>query len=77
MVVSLGPRPLALVMPSLVGRTPDEARLITEQLGLVVRSVRYERGGNRLLRDVVVVQEPVAGARVLEGEGVTLRVGKG
>lgn len=76
MVVSLGPRPLALVMPSLVGRTPDEAKLITEQLGLVVRSVRYERGGNRLLRDVVVVQEPVAGARVLEGEGVTLRVGK-
>ncbi len=77
MVVSLGPRPLALVMPSLVGRTPEEARLITEQLGLVVRSVRNLRGGSRLLRDVVVVQEPVAGARVVEGAGVTLRVGKG
>lgn len=77
MVVSLGPPPLALVMPSLVGRTPEEARLISEELGLVVRSVRYERGGSRLLRDVVVVQEPVAGARVVEGEGVTLRVGKG
>ncbi|MFH1501960.1 MAG: PASTA domain-containing protein [Candidatus Eisenbacteria bacterium] len=77
MVVSQGPRPLALVMPSLVGRTPEEARLIAEQLGLVVRSVRYERGGRRLLREVVVVQEPVAGARIIEGESVTLRVGNG
>jgi serine/threonine-protein kinase len=77
MVVSLGPRPLELVMPSLVGRTPEEARLIAEELGLVVRSVRYDRGRSDVLRDVVVVQEPVAGARIVEGEGVTLRVGKG
>lgn len=77
MVVSLGPRPVALIMPSLVGRTPEEARLIAEELGLVVRSVRYDRGRGDVLRDVVVVQEPVAGARIVEGEGVTLRVGKG
>jgi serine/threonine-protein kinase len=77
MVVSLGPRPLSLTMPSLVGRTPDEARVIIEQLGLIVRSVRHERGGTRFMRDVVVVQDPVAGSRVMEGEGVTLRVGKG
>ncbi len=77
MVVSLGPKPVALVMPSLVGRTPEEARLIAEQLGLVVRSVRYERGRGDVLRDVVLVQEPVAGARVVEGESVTFRVGKG
>ncbi|MBD3348414.1 MAG: PASTA domain-containing protein [Candidatus Eisenbacteria bacterium] len=77
MVVSLGPRPLPLVMPSLVGRTPEEARMIAEELGLVVRSVRYDRARSDVLRDVVVVQEPVAGARVVEGNGVTLRVGKG
>ncbi len=77
MVVSLGPRPMALIMPSLVGRTPEEARLIVEELGLVVRSVRYGQGRSDFLRDVVLVQEPVAGARVVEGESVTLRVGKG
>jgi beta-lactam-binding protein with PASTA domain len=79
LMVSLGPRPLELVMPSLIGKTPEEARLIAEGLGLVVRSTKYERGRNRstALRDVVIVQEPPAGARVSEGDGVTLRIGKG
>jgi beta-lactam-binding protein with PASTA domain len=77
MLVSLGPRPLELVMPSLIGKSPEEARLIAETLGLVVRSVKYEGRRSRILRDVVVVQDPVAGSRVVEGEGVTLRVGKG
>jgi beta-lactam-binding protein with PASTA domain len=77
LLVSLGPKPLEMVMPSLVGRTPEEARLVAEELGLVVRSVKYERGRSSILRDVVVVQEPVAGSRVVEGEGITLRVGKG
>ena len=77
LLVSLGPPPLEIAMPSLVGRTPEEARLIAEELGLVVRSIKYESGRSGILRDVVVVQEPVAGSRVVEGEGVTLRVGKG
>lgn len=77
MLVSLGIGPVELIMPSLVGRTPEEARLIAEGLGLVVRSVSYERGRSRFFRDVVVVQNPVAGSRVTSGEGVTLRVGKG
>jgi beta-lactam-binding protein with PASTA domain len=77
MLVSLGVAPVELIMPSLVGRTPDEARLIAEGLGLVVRSVSYERGRSRYFRDVVVVQDPVAGSRVAAGEGVTLRVGQG
>ncbi len=79
LIVSLGPRPLELVMPSLIGKTPEEARVIAEGLGLVVRSTKYERGRSRsgALRDVVVVQEPPAGARVHEGDGITLRIGKG
>jgi serine/threonine-protein kinase len=76
MLVSLGPRAAELVMPSLVGRTPEEARLVAEELGLTVRSIKYERSRG-FLRDVVVVQDPVAGSRVVAGEGVTLRVGKG
>jgi len=79
LVVSLGPKPLELVMPSLIGKTPEEARVIAEGLGLVVRSTKYERGRRRstALRDVVIVQEPPAGARVHEGDGITLRIGKG
>ena len=77
LLVSLGPRPLEFIMPSLVGRTPEEARLIAEGLGLVVRAVKYERGDGRFHRDVVVVQDPAAGSHVVEGEGVTLRVGRG
>jgi serine/threonine-protein kinase len=75
MLVSLGPRPLELMMPSLVGKTAEEARLIVEALGLVTRSVKYERGLRRSVREVVVVQDPVAGSHVVEGEGVTLRIG--
>jgi beta-lactam-binding protein with PASTA domain len=77
MLVSLGTAPVELIMPSLVGRTPEEARLIAEGLGLVVRSVTYDRGRSRFFRDVVVVQNPVAGSRVTSGESVTLHVGQG
>ncbi len=76
MLVSLGPRSPEFIMPSLVGRTPEEARLVAEELGLTVRSIKYERSRG-FLRDVVVVQDPVAGSRVVTGVGVTLRVGKG
>lgn len=76
-LVSLGAKPRELVMPLLIGKSPEEARLVAETLGLVVRSVKYEGRRSRILRDVVVVQDPVAGSRVVEGEGVTLRVGKG
>jgi beta-lactam-binding protein with PASTA domain len=75
LLVSLGPRPAEFAMPSLVGRTTEEARLIVEQLGLVMRSVKYDRGRSRVARELVVVQDPVAGSHVVEGEGVTLRIG--
>jgi beta-lactam-binding protein with PASTA domain len=75
MMVSLGPRPTQMVMPSLVGRTPEEARLIAEGLGLVMRSVKYEGASNRSPRQVVVVQDPVAGSHVVAGDAVTLRIG--
>lgn len=77
LLVSLGRRPAELVMPLLVGRGPDEARAIAEGLGLVVRSVSYgktDRGAR--LREVVIMQDPPAGTRITEGEGVTLRIGR-
>jgi serine/threonine-protein kinase len=75
LLVSLGPRPVEITMPSLVGKTAEEARLIVEGLGLVMRSVRYERGRGRGSRDLVVAQDPVTGSHVVEGEGVTVRIG--
>jgi len=77
MLVSLGPRPVELMMPSLIGRTAEEARLVVEALGLVTHAVKYERvrGRSRSSREIVVTQDPVAGSHVVEGEGVTLRIG--
>ena len=75
MLVSLGPKPAELIMPSLVGKTAEEARLIVEGLGLVMRSVRYERGRREGIRELVVVQDPVTGSHVVEGDGVTVRIG--
>jgi len=76
LLVSLGPKPIELIMPSLVGKTAEEARLIVEGLGLIMRSVKYETGTRRgSTREVVVVQDPVAGSHVVEGDGVTLRIG--
>ncbi len=78
-LVSLGPTPIELAMPTLIGKTPEEARVIAEGLGLVVRSTTYERRRSRgsRLRDVVIVQDPAPGARVTEGESVVIRVGNG
>ncbi len=77
LLVSLGRRPAELVMPSLVGRGPDEARAIAEGLGLVVRSVTYGKSDRvARFREVVIMQDPPAGARIMEGEGVTLRIGR-
>ena len=75
MLVSLGPRPVELMMPSLVGKTAEEARLVVEALGLVTRSVKYERGRGWRSREVVVTQDPVAGSHVVEGAGGPLRLG--
>ncbi len=78
-LVSLGPKPVELAMPGLIGKTPEEARVIAESLGLVVRSATYEQRRNRgnRLRDVVIVQDPAPGARVTEGESVVIRIGRG
>lgn len=77
LLVSLGKRPAELVMPLLVGLGPDEARAVAEGLGLVVRSVTYGRTDRvARFREVVIMQDPPAGTRITEGEGVTLRIGR-
>jgi len=75
-LLSLGRRRAELVMPSLVGREVTEARAVVERLGLVVEVVTYGRAKRGPSGDVVVMQDPPAGARVAEGDRVTLRVGR-
>jgi serine/threonine-protein kinase len=76
LLLSLGHRPADLVMPSLVGREASEARAAAERLGLVVDVVSYGRVKRGPSGDVVVMQDPPAGARVAEGDRVILRVGR-
>lgn len=64
-----------VVVPRLASRTMTEAQTELERLGLLV-DVRFEP--NEIVRaDIVVDQEPIAGARLDVGEQVTLVVSDG
>ncbi|MEI2699695.1 MAG: PASTA domain-containing protein [Microthrixaceae bacterium] len=64
-----------VVVPRVTGRGMAEAQAQLEQLGLIV-DVRYEP--NEIVPiDVVVEQEPIAGARLEVGEQVVLSVSDG
>lgn len=64
-----------LVVPRLGGRSLEQAQQQLERLGLVV-DVRYEPNESTPV-DVVVDQEPIAGARLEVGEQVVLVVSDG
>jgi serine/threonine-protein kinase len=64
-----------LVVPRLGGRSLESAQQQLERLGLVV-DVRYEPNESTPV-DVVVEQEPIAGARLEVGEQVVLVVSDG
>ena len=73
LLVSLGPRPVEMTMPTLTGLTLAEARkLATDEL-LYVEKVERRRAP-RAKADLVLAQIPPAGSRVLSGSGVTLTV---
>jgi serine/threonine-protein kinase len=64
-----------IVLPRVAGRTLPQAQAQLEQLGLIV-DVRYEPNEVAPI-DVVVAQEPIAGARVEVGEQVVVVVSDG
>lgn len=64
-----------VVLPVMSGRTSAEATAALEQLGLIV-DLRYEPN-ETIPVDIVVDQEPIAGARVEVGEQVVLVVSDG
>jgi serine/threonine-protein kinase len=73
LVLSRGPGASILQMPSLVGRDVDAARLVLTQLGVRDVRVTYDAFATTA-QGIVVGQTPVAGATILPGASVELRV---
>ncbi len=80
-VVPLGTRvdlavssgPAELTMPDVVGRDFNSARTLISQLGLTTETAEYD-ANSTLPAGTVVAQSPAAGASVLAGTSVSLRV---
>jgi serine/threonine-protein kinase len=73
LLVSLGPRPVEMTMPTLTGMTLAQARKLAKEQLLYVDKVERRRAP-REKADLVLAQIPPAGSRVLSGSGVTLTV---
>lgn len=76
LLLSLGPRPVYLVMPDLTGQPYSLALEDLEQAGLELGSLKTEvRPG--WPAEAVVTQEPAPGRRVAKGSLVTLTINRG
>jgi beta-lactam-binding protein with PASTA domain len=73
LILSRGPSAAALQMPRLVGRDVEAARLVLTQLGVREVQVTYDPMAT-YPQGSVVSQTPVAGATILPGASVELRV---
>jgi eukaryotic-like serine/threonine-protein kinase len=75
LLLSLGQRPEAYLMPDLKGLTLDEFLLKIENTKLSVGEIR-PRFQSEAPRDVIVSQDPPAGYRVVEGNPVQVAVNR-
>jgi beta-lactam-binding protein with PASTA domain len=73
LVLSRGPAAATLQMPGLMGRDVESARLVLSQLGVRDVQVTYDPFATSP-QGSVVGQSPVAGATILPGASVQLRV---
>jgi serine/threonine-protein kinase len=73
LVLSRGPAAATLQMPDLTGRDVASARLVLGQLGLPDIDVTYDHFATSP-QGSIVSQTPVAGATVLPGATIHLRV---
>lgn len=76
LLVGLGPRPSAMVMPDLTAQNYSQALLNIEKAGLKAAPFRYEFRPNWPAGSVLM-QKPVAGSRVIEGESISLTLSRG
>jgi serine/threonine-protein kinase len=73
LVLSGGPQ--TIQVPDVVGRTLGQARQVLQQLGLTVGDVTTPSGGSPGGGDIVSSQSPAAGAQVVGGSRIALKVG--
>jgi len=73
LLTSMGIRPIAYVMPGLIGRTLEESILLIESRNLLLGNVKSV-SINSAPMNAIVSQEPAAGERVFEGGTVNLEV---
>jgi len=75
LLVSLGPRPTALILPDFTGQNYTQALLKLEQAGLKAGPIRYDYRPN-WPPGAVLLQDPPAGSRIVPGTVVTLTVNR-
>lgn len=73
LLVSLGPPPVELVMPDLIGRLQLEGELILTRAGLKVGDIVPVRGSGRPRR-TIIASDPQAGAKAAHGSAINLQV---
>jgi beta-lactam-binding protein with PASTA domain len=73
LVLSAGPS--TIQVPDVVGRSFGQARQLLQQLGLAVGDVTSSNGGAPDAGALVMSQSPAAGAQVVAGSRIALRVG--
>ncbi|MBW2060686.1 MAG: PASTA domain-containing protein [Deltaproteobacteria bacterium] len=75
LLLSLGPRPVGLVMPDLTAQNYSLVLLTLERAGLKVGPLEYENRPNWPV-GAVLVQDPAPGSRVSQGALITLTVNR-
>ena len=73
LILSSGPA--TIQVPDVVGRSFAQARQLLTQLGLTVGDVTSPNGGTPDAGAIVMSQSPAAGAQVVAGSRIALRVG--
>lgn len=75
LLISLGPRPQALILPDFTGQNVNQVLLKLEQAGLKAGPVRYDFRPN-WPPGAVLLQDPPPGSRIVPGTEVTLTVNR-
>lgn len=75
LVLSMGPT--IVIVPDVVGRPLDDAKLLLQQLGLVVGDVTWGSGGSAITdaSAVVIFQTPPAGSQTVARSRINLTLG--
>ena len=75
LLVSMGPRPVAYMMPELAGLTLDKAVLMIEKTNLMVGEIRSQFDKHKP-RNMIINQEPPAGYRIRENSPINLVINR-